>query len=292
MKLSISSIAFTFSLVISFHAAIFSQSSEFQYAETKQLVALVSDAAKLIEEKGEDSFEELSMDNSKWRHDEIYIFVLDFEGVAKVHINEDMIGKSQNDLLDVNGKPFIRWFIYEVIDDDGGWSHYLWVKPGHIFPTWKTAYIKSALAPSGNKYVVGCGLYNMKMEETFVVDQVNDAVDLIKREKEEAFDVLRDKKSEFIFRSTYVFVYDCIGTLLVMPPFPNLEGTNMYNYTDASGNYLFREFLKVLGKGDSGWVEYSWPKPTEYEPSKTRSYIQRIRVEDHSYIVGGVLYSD
>ena len=292
MKINMSSMAFTLLILFSFGADIFPQSSEYKYAETKHLVSLVNDAVKLIEEKGEDAFEELSTENSKWRHDEVYIFVLDFEGVVIVHVDDDMIGESQNDLLDVNGKPFIRWFIYEVIDDEGGWSHYLWVKPGHIFPTWKTAYIKSAEAPSGNKYVVGCGLYNMKMEESFIIDQVNDAVELIKREKEKAFDILRNIKSEFIFKSTYVFVYDCIGTLLVMPPFPNLEGTNMYNYTDASGNYLFREFLKVLGKGDSGWVEYSWPKPTEYEPSKTRSYIQKIQVGDQSYIVGGVLYSD
>jgi hypothetical protein len=52
----------------------------YEHAETRELVALVDDAATLIETDGEAAFDELRVPGSRWRQGETYIFVLDPTG--------------------------------------------------------------------------------------------------------------------------------------------------------------------------------------------------------------------
>jgi len=258
----------SFCVLISFlilSVSLCAEDAEYQYKETEELVELVNDAVVLIEEKGKDVFAEFAVQDSKWRHDDKYIFVIDPEGMVYAHASTALVGTNVIELTDVNGKPFIKWFLIEVSDEDSsGWSHYLWNIPGQDEPTWKSTYVQSAIAPSGKKYIAGCGLYNMKMERAFIVDQVNEAADMIEVEGVSAFDVLRDPKSEFIFNSNYVFVLDEEGTLLVHP---EIEGTNLYDAQDVNGKYFIREILEVGREDGSGWVDYWWSKPGEDKPS-------------------------
>lgn len=274
-----------------FSSAEFCMAEELQYEETQRLVSLVDDATALVEEKGEHAFKDFSTVGSCWRHFQTYILVVGLDGTFIVHPDPNLVGKNQIDLKDVNGKPIVRWFIAEVSGEKrSGWSHYLWAKPNHIFPTWKTTYVKLAKAPSGKEYIIASGAYDIKMEKAFIVDVVNEAIDLIKKEGIAAFSALRDKTSEFINKDTYVFVIDNKGTLLVDPPFPSLEGQNMYNYTDAFGKYMFREFIQVANSKGSGWVDYMWPRPGDSKALKKSSFIKRITVGDDVYIVGAGMY--
>jgi len=259
--------------------------------ETLRLVDLVNEAVHLVENKGEVAFEEFARKNSRWNQGENYIFVIDMEGMIITHPDKKLSGKNQLELKDINGKPFIRWFIYEVTGkSDNGWSHYLWVKPGQMFPAWKTTYVKLAIAPSGKKYVIGSGKYNMKMEKAFIIESVNDAEELLKKMGQSGFEILRDAASEYRFKDTYVFVMDETGTLLVHPPFPNLEKTNLYNYTDANGKYIVREIVDTAQTGNYGWVEYMWPKPGEHLPSRKISYVKKITTSEGNFIVGVGVY--
>ena len=274
--------------IIFLSTTLFAEDAEYQYKETEQLVELVNDAAALIEEKGEDAFDELAVQGSKWRHDDKYIFVIDPEGMVYAHASAALVGTNVMELTDVNDKPFIKWFIIEVSNEDStGWSHYLWNIPGQDEPTWKATYVQSAIAPSGEKYIIGCGLYNMKMERAFVVDQVNEAADMIDAEGIAAFDELRDPTSEFIFNNNYVFVLDYEGTLLVHP---EIEGTNLFDAQDVNGKYFIREMLEVGREDGSGWIDYWWNKPGEEEPSAKSSYIRQIEVDGDVLIVGVGVY--
>ena len=259
--------------------------------ETIRLVDLVNSAVQLVEDNGEIAFEEFASKNSSWNQGENYIFVINMDGVLITHPDEKLTGKNQLLLKDINGKPFIRWFIYEVTGStDRGWSHYLWVKPGQLFPTWKSTFVRLAIAPSGEKYVIGSGRYNMQMERAFVIESVNDAEDLIRKMGSDGFSVLRDPTSEYRFKNTYVFVIDDTGTLLVHPPFPNLESTNLYNYTDLNGKFVIREIISAANKGKDCWIEYMWPKPGEHNPSTKVSYVKKIVTEEGNYIVGVGIY--
>ncbi len=281
----------SFCVLISFlilSLSLCAEDAEYQYKETEQLVDLVNDAAVLIEEKGEDAFAEFAVQDSKWRHGDKYIFIIDPDAMVYAHASTALVGTNVMELTDVNGKPFIKWFIIEVSSEDSsGWSHYLWNIPGQDESTWKTTFVRSAIAPSGKKYIAGCGLYNMKMEQAFIVDQVNEAADMIEEEGITAFDELRDPTSEFIFNDNYVFVLDEEGTLLVHP---EIEGTNLYDTQDEEGKYFIREMLEVGRENGCGWVDYFWNKPGDDKLSAKSSYIRQIEVDGDVLIVGVGVY--
>ncbi|MEI6455110.1 MAG: cache domain-containing protein [bacterium] len=273
--------------------ALFAQSGNYRYIETNNLVTLVDEAASLIRQNGEAAFGELAIKDSKWRSGDTYIFVLDPTGTFYVHEDPGMVGKNYLDLKDKNGKPIVKWLIQKAKGEKhSGWIHYLWVKPGQTVPTWKTTFVKMARTKYGKEYIVGCGLYDMKMEKAFAVDAVDDAINLMKTDIGKAFQILRDKTSEFVYKDSYVFVMDTTFTLLVDPPFPKLEGTNVYHYKDIYGKYIFREFMKVAREKGSGWVDYMWPRPGETSQSKKSSYVKKAVINKKLYLVGTGIYLD
>ena len=265
--------------------------SSVQKINSEDLMSLVGDAARLVEKKGEKAFAKFAVEGSKWTQGESYIFVVDLDGAFVVHPDPKLSGKNQLHLKDVNGKPIVKWFLSELSGKDkSGWSHYLWAKPGEIFPSWKTTYLQLAQTPSGRKYIVVSGAYDLKTEKVFVVDGVNDAAELLKTKGTAAFSVFRDKASEFIYKDAYVFVLDNKGTLLVNPPFPGLEGQNLYNYKDSGGKYLFREFIETVNTRGTGWVEYLWPHPGEDEPHEKISFVKKVAHGRDVFIVGTGMY--
>jgi signal transduction histidine kinase len=269
------------------------QPGKYRYSETNRLVDLVTDAASLIRTNGEAAFPALKKHGSRWRSGDLYVFVLDLKGYCFVHDDTSLVNKNIIDLKDPNGKPIIQWFIRKALGPgQAGWTHYRWVKPGDSIPIWKTTYSKLANAPSGAIYIVGAGLYNMKMEKAFAVEAVDDAVILIRQMGPRAFPVLKDNTSEFVYKDTYVFVVDSSYTVLVDPPFPGEEGHNVKNYSDISGKLFFQEFFRVANEKGSGWVDYAWPKPGEAKPSPKSSYVRKIVVRGLFYLVGTGIYVD
>lgn len=266
---------------------------EYQYKDTENLVVLVRDAAALVDQDGENAFPAFKTNGSKWWQGENYIFVLDIEGNILVHPDPTLEGKNQLGLKDVNGKPIIRQIIDEVTsyeDKTEGWTHYLWPRPGDISPTWKSTFVKLSIAPSGQKFVIGCGVYNMEMERAFVEDEVVDAARLIETKGISAFDQIRDPASEFLFPSTYIFIFSHDGIELVNPAFRSLEGQNVMDLKDSNGKYLVRAMFALLEKQDSGWVDYKWPKPGESKPSKKSSFVTRASLGDTWVLVGSGVY--
>jgi len=270
---------------------LLAQTKEYKYPESAQLVALVDEAVVLIRQEGPSAFKEFMIPGSKWRKGDIYIFVIDLNGKVSVHEDTTLIGKNLFDLKDKNGKPFIKWFIQKATTDkEGGWTHYLWTKPGSDKSLWKTTYVKLAKTSAGKEYVVGCGLYDMKMEKAFAVDAVDDAAALIRKEGKKALQILKDTTSEFVYKDTYVFVLDSTCVLLVDPPFPKLEGINVINYKGMTGKYVFREFMKTAKEKGSGWVDYLWPKPGETVQSNKTSYVKKVNLSNGWYVVGTGIY--
>lgn len=101
---------------------------ELQFEESVRLVSLVDEAATLVSEKGEGAFDLFSEEGSKWRHGELYIFVVGLDGTFIVHPDPQLKGKNQMSLTDVNGKPIVQSFITKVTENPQhgrGWSHYL-----------------------------------------------------------------------------------------------------------------------------------------------------------------------
>ena len=261
-----------------------------------ELVALVQDAAELVRTKGEAAFSDFRMAGSRWRREETYIFVLDLQGNMLVHPDLSMEGKNEMDLKDINGKPIIRGLIGAATtlpNKPEGWYHYQWPVPEGILPRWKSSYVRLATAPSGQRYVVGSGVYNDRMERSFVVDAVTDAIGQIEKNGKAAFQLFHDLTGPFIAKDAYIFVLDMNGIDLVNPGFPNLEGRNLMDLKDTQGKQLIREMFKVVQTSGSGWVDYMWPKPGESVSTQKSAYVGKAKMGDQWVLVGcGVYLAD
>ena len=268
-------------------------SDDYQYKETRELVALVKDAAELVRTKGEAAFTDFHLSGSRWRQGETYIFVLDPKGNMLVHPNPAMEGKNELDLKDINGKPIIRGLIGAATtlpSKPEGWYHYQWPVPGGLLPRWKSTYVRLVTAPSGKSYVVAAGIYNDRMERAFVVDVVKDAVGRIEKDGRAAFQLFHDPTGPFLAKNAYIFVFDTTGVDLVNPAFPNLEGRNLLDLKDTQGKQLIREMFDVVKTSGSGWVDYMWPKPGESVSTQKSAYVSKAKIGDQWVLVGCGVY--
>ncbi|MGJ0428763.1 cache domain-containing protein [Methylobacter sp.] len=265
----------------------------YQYEETRALVALVNDAAELVRTKGDTAFGDFGVPGSRWRQGENYIFVLDPEGNMRVHPDPELEGKNVLGLKDINGKPIIRGLIdvaVTVPDKPEGWYHYQWPVPGGILPRWKSTFVRLVTAPSGKNYIVGSGMYNDRMERSFVVDAVKNAAGQIEQHGAAAFKRFHDPTGPFLAKDEYIFVFDMNGVNLALPPFPNLEGHNLLELKDTQGKQLIREMLEVVKNRGSGWVNYMWPKPGESVSTQKSAYVTRAKMGDRWVLVGSGVY--
>ena len=268
----------------------------YEQKETRELVALVNDASQLVHTKGEAAFADFRVAGSRWRHGETYIFVLDPQGNMLVHPDPALDGKNVLDLKDINGKPIIRGIIAAATtfpSKPEGWYHYEWPVPGGLLPRWKSTYARLVVAPSGKSYVVAAGMYNDRMERSFVVDLVTDAVGQIEKSGAAAFPLFHDPTGPYIAMDTYIFVIDRKGVDLVNPGFPNLEGRNILNVKDTQGKQPIQQMLKVAETSGSGWVDYMWPKPGESVSTQKSAYVSKAKMGDEWVLVGcGVYLAD
>jgi signal transduction histidine kinase len=266
---------------------------QYEYEETRALVAVVDAAAALVQRQGDAAFADFRVSDSRWRQGEAYVFVLDADGNMLVHPDPAMEGKNQLELKDVAGRPIVRGLIdaaTAVAGKPAGWYHYQWPVPAGLLPRWKSSYVRRVDAPSGHRYIVGSGVYNDRMERAFIVDAVAAAVAQIEKQGEAAFPLLHDATGPFIAKDAYVFVIDPQGKDLVNPAFPNLEGRSLLDLTDTEGKLLIREMLEVVDARGSGWVDYMWPKPGESVSTQKSAYVSRATFGGKTVIVGSGVY--
>ena len=269
---------------------------QYEHAETQALVALVADAARLVETNGEAAMAELRQPNSRWRQGDSYVFVFDRAGNMLVHSDSAMEGRSQIDLKDVDGRRVIVGLIQAATaakGKAGGWYHYQWPAPGSVVARWKSTFVQQAVAPSGKRYFVASGMYNDRMERAFVVDEVANAVAEINQHGRPAFRNFYDPMGQFLVKDAYIFIIDSTGRELVNPAFRNLEGRNWLELKDTQGKPFVRAMLETVRALGSAWADYMWPKPGESVSTQKSTYVARAKIGGEWLLVGcGVYLAD
>jgi cytochrome c len=94
--------------------------------------------------------------------------------------------------------------------------------------------------------------------------------------KETAIDVFMDPDSQFFYKDLYLFVFDMDGKTIVHGEDPTLIGKNQYDLKDSKGNYFVRDFIELMQKTDSGWIEYYWKNYNTFETERKLSYLKRV----------------
>ncbi len=271
------------------------QTSESKSPTPETIMNLVQEAASLIELDGEKAFDQFRDKGSKWFENGTYIFVNDLQGKVIVCPEFPKLeGRDEIGLKDPQGRQIMASMIDVVgVEPRNGWVHYLWpVAEGSDVTRWKASYVTRATTPSGQHYIVGSGLFDDKPNKFFVTDTVDRAVTRIEQQGDEAFDALRNKLGPFVYRDTYVFVFNSEGTELINPQFSELVGKNVFEVKDASGKSPAKQIVDALANTDSAWVEYQWPKPGQTDPSKKSAYVRKIEMDGRTLYVGAGLYLD
>lgn len=263
----------------------------YTYDDTKHLVALVDSAADLLHRDGLDAAcRQFSQKNSAWYFGQYYLFVYAPDGTTMCHAaTPSLVGKDLMSLRDMNGKPIVK-FITDVARDPkpdaSAWVFYLWQEQSQLGPSWKSAYVRKVEA-DGKTYVVGSGLYQMRVEKAWVQQRVDEAVALLESKGQDAaFRAFEDPASPFVFDDTYLFVLDAGGKTLVDPAFPTMAGRNLADFRDAVGNRPVAAAIEALRDSDATWMQYLWPAPGSGEPTRKLIYMRKVVVGGKTLYVG------
>lgn len=257
-----------------------------------ELMDLVHEGAAVFEAQGEKAYPEFRKKGSKWFRDDTYFFVWTLDGMRVFHAaNPAGEGRDMSGLKDIVDRPIGRMFLDVAAGPSGeGWIHYMYPLPGGILPAWKSTFIQRVTFPSGKPHLVGCGVYNMRMDKPMIEDVVNRAATLIEEQGRKAFERLRDKTGPFVFMDTYVFVQTPDGTELVNPLQPSLEGRNLIDLEDLEGNKVIKHQNAIAMKEGSAWLELQWYKPGDNTPARKQTYVRKVESAGETFIVGSGIY--
>jgi signal transduction histidine kinase len=87
--------------------------------------------------------------------DEMYVFVLDLNGIMLAHgVNEKFVGKDFTKLKDSDGKSFIQYIIDTANTQGSGWTEYKW-----FHPTTRTVWPKVVYFEKVDDIIICSGIY-------------------------------------------------------------------------------------------------------------------------------------
>jgi cytochrome c len=100
------------------------------------------------------------------------------------------------------------------------------------------------------------------------------------------------KQGPWVWKDTYIFVYDCDKKVEVAHPIrPDVVGKDLASIKDTRGKDVFPEGLCDAARKPSGvWNEYWWAKPGEMEGSRKVSY--HLSPKGTPYVVAAGVYDD
>ncbi len=118
--------------------------------------AMVKRAAQFIVTEGTDrTFAEFTNQDGAFIDRDLYIFVVDFNGITLAHGgNAGLVGRDMIGLRDADGLYFIQEFIRVAKEEGSGWVDYKWVNP-----TTRRIEHKSTFIHRIDDYFLGCGIY-------------------------------------------------------------------------------------------------------------------------------------
>ena len=98
---------------------------------------------------------EFTNQRGQFVQDELYIFVLDPNGLMLAHgMNQLFVGKNFMEVKDTEGKTFIREIIDTAMKKGAGWIEYNWSDPVVKKSLPKTLYFEKV-----NDMIICCGAY-------------------------------------------------------------------------------------------------------------------------------------
>lgn len=132
-----------------------------------------------------------------------------------------------------------------------------------------------------------------------VIAKVREAAAQLSKEGESGLAAIGAEGSPYIWKDTYVFVYDCAADLIVAHAIPASRGLKISGLKDADGKFYGPELCEAAKAPGGSWEAYVWPKPVKgadgqltYTKEAFRKVSYMLAVDGQPYEVGAGIYDD
>ncbi|MEH6825089.1 MAG: cache domain-containing protein [Motiliproteus sp.] len=127
--------------------------------EEKEVVAFVDKAVQLLNEQGESALATIGKTDGDFHNGSKYVFVYDDNVVMLAHpVKPKLVGRSYKGKPDVKGKKFRDEIVRHALNG-GGWTEYVYQKPGTTSGLFKKKVYSSLAENGGRKFIVASGTY-------------------------------------------------------------------------------------------------------------------------------------
>lgn len=121
--------------------------------------ALTLKAAELIRQEGPEAAFKRFNQVGEFKHGEIYVNVIDFEGVWRCYPpRPDWVGRSVLNVKDQDGRYLVQEILSAGLERGEGWVEYKWMNPATNTVQPKRTYVKRV---PGKALVTYIGLYDL-----------------------------------------------------------------------------------------------------------------------------------
>ena len=132
-----------------------------------------------------------------------------------------------------------------------------------------------------------------------VIAKVRAAAADLARDGEAGLAAIGAEGSPYIWKDTYVFVYDCAADVIVAHAVPASRGLKISGLEDAGGRFYGAALCDAAEVPGGSWSEYVWPKPVAsadgqlaYTEDAFRKVSYMLAVEGRPYQVGAGIYNE
>lgn len=246
-----------------------------KHSTPRQAHAFFSEAVKYFETNGpERALTAFSKHNGKFVKKDLYVFVIDQQGVYRANgaAPEALVGLNVLDARDAAGTPLFRNMIEAVKDQPEASVHYVWLDRGTNKIEPKTTYLHSF-----GEYVLGVGYYTPHATESEAQSMLDQAVQLVHSQgMDKAAKLFNSPKGKFVHDDLYVFAVNLAsGKFEAHGSNPKWTGTQASDVHDVEGHALINDMINLALKDGSGSVDYVWRNPVTNAIEKKRSFIRR-----------------
>lgn len=141
--------------------------------------------------------------------------------------------------------------------------------------------------------ITGNALAEERATAEEIYDMVLKGLNVLERIGEDGLVAFNDPKGEFVWKDTYVQVYNCEAQQIVGHIRPDLlkwTPEKFASIVDKKGNKITQLICEGSKNPNGSWVEYWWPKAGETEPSRKITFV--IQVPGLPYQVSAGIYDD
>lgn len=127
-----------------------------------------------------------------------------------------------------------------------------------------------------------------------VIAKVRAAASYLETEGKAGVSLFDESKTDYVWKDSYVFVWDCAAVRVVAHPVPANRGLKLSTITDITGKELGPLLCAAAKPPHGSWAEYSWPRTVrpagadnlEYTGKPERKVTYMLSVPGQPYQVG------